>query len=718
MHNDNLLYYLMTLFTLLVAFLLPTTVVCSQSTSVSEHSSLSFHVASGGNDNYFVRDNVTSGQLVLTSPNNTSDLGFSRLVVALPAGNSGALVYFLPQQGHETATPIFSVSLKNETFTGVGEDFNNTGVQADLSFNAIATIGVTVIGAVRAMRDYVEGGGTMHEVFNYTLVDFNSTFIQLHRKWINSTIEDPSLYRGADLFLTTPAGSTAQFDVIPGNNGTMAPPTITIIVPQDRSDNGIDPQELFLSPTSMDGSGASALQTALQDLSNGNNTIAEQVSFLTSQDKFTAGGWRFLTYFGRDSMIALRLLMPIMTSDAIEAALGAVIERTNSTGALCHEETIGDYASFINIENNRSDLENQPFYDYKMIDTDLLLLPLLSYYFLDLPQGKDRAARFLTQDAKLQNGTYAQILNRTINYNLAHSNEGLGFGIFPFDVNAALVPASLRATEALINAGLISTNDIDANASEIGSIAAIWEQKSAALFKVNIDGNTAEGRLQDFVVQTNLSRTLLQDSKASNSNVVSSEVGVNETGRSVSFYALSLMEDGTPVEVLNSDLSFNLIYGFNLSQGFLQHVVDALQPYPRGLLMNIGMVVSNPAYVIWSFQQGPMAGGLARQLRLCSTNDSHISLVDTNPPPSSTLPTWCNNASFVQSLTDAQTRLWASINGARDSINTEVWLYSFDNSTNQLSVADLASLSTTGTESDAIQLWIFRFAGSYKSESN
>ena len=42
-------------------------------------------------------------------------------------------------------------------------------------------------------------------------------------------------------------------------------------------------------------------------------------------------------------MIALRLLMPILTSDAIEAALGAVIERVNITGALCHEETIGMY---------------------------------------------------------------------------------------------------------------------------------------------------------------------------------------------------------------------------------------------------------------------------------------------------------------------------------------------------------------------------------------
>lgn len=47
-------------------------------------------------------------------------------------------------------------------------------------------------------------------------------------------------------------------------------------------------------------------------------------------------------YFGRDSLIALRLLMPTLTFEAIESALGAVIERTNATGALCHEETIGE----------------------------------------------------------------------------------------------------------------------------------------------------------------------------------------------------------------------------------------------------------------------------------------------------------------------------------------------------------------------------------------
>lgn len=33
---------------------------------------------------------------------------------------------------------------------------------------------------------------------------------------------------------------------------------------------------------------------------------------------------------------------------------------------------------------------------------------------------------------------------------------------------------------------------------------------------------------------------------------------------------------------MNSDLSFNLMYGANVSRTFLERVVEALQPYPRG----------------------------------------------------------------------------------------------------------------------------------------
>ena len=98
--------------------------------------------------------------------------------------------------------------------------------------------------------------------------------------------------------------------------------------------------------------------------------------------------------------------------------------------------------------NNRSDLGNQPFYDYKarvhmfcslldgtdhriqMIDTgqscaasgvraaansnaDLFLLPTLEQFFLNLPQGSGRAPAFLAQNATLQNGTYGELLNRS-----------------------------------------------------------------------------------------------------------------------------------------------------------------------------------------------------------------------------------------------------------------------------------------------------------------
>lgn len=110
---------------------------------------LSFRVSSGGNDNFFLRDNVTSAQLLLTSHNSTSPL--RRLVVALPAGNSGALAYFLPLDSSEICSSL-AVRLVNGSFQTVTREFNNAGVQADLSIDGNATLGVTIIGAVRAMR--------------------------------------------------------------------------------------------------------------------------------------------------------------------------------------------------------------------------------------------------------------------------------------------------------------------------------------------------------------------------------------------------------------------------------------------------------------------------------------------------------------------------------------------------------------------------------------
>ena len=114
---------------------------------------LSFSVSSGSNDNYFLRDNATSAQLLLTS-GNASATQPRRLVVALPAGNTGALTYFIPQV-NSSDWKDFDVSVIKGTFTSTTEEFNNSGIQADLSFIGNASLGVTIIGAVRAMRGAV-----------------------------------------------------------------------------------------------------------------------------------------------------------------------------------------------------------------------------------------------------------------------------------------------------------------------------------------------------------------------------------------------------------------------------------------------------------------------------------------------------------------------------------------------------------------------------------
>lgn len=109
----------------------------------------SFQVTSGDNVNFFLRDNTTTAQLLLTKSSSSSEL--SRLVVALPAGNSGALTYFIPAIANNTDEQ-FAVTLQNGTLTSTTDDFDNVGVQADLRFSGNATMGVTIIGAVRAMR--------------------------------------------------------------------------------------------------------------------------------------------------------------------------------------------------------------------------------------------------------------------------------------------------------------------------------------------------------------------------------------------------------------------------------------------------------------------------------------------------------------------------------------------------------------------------------------
>lgn len=152
-----------------------------------------------------------------------------------------------------------------------------------------------------------------------------------------------------------------------------------------------------------------------------------------------------------------------------------------------------------------------------------------------------------------QNATYGNLLGLRPGQPVGDwrdSNQGLGYGFYPFDVNTALVPSSLRATQALLDTNVLP--DIGLNATEVGEIAGVWEGHAPKLFEVRVDAATAQQRLEDFVVRANLSKSLLN------------QTGSSAEGNKV-FYALSLKTNGTPVEVLNSDMSFDLVYGKNVS---------------------------------------------------------------------------------------------------------------------------------------------------------
>lgn len=392
-----------------------------------------------------------------------------------------------------------------------------------------------------------------------------------------------------------------------------------------------------------------------------------------------------------------------------------------------------------------------------MVDTDFLLLPSLEHYFLSIPQGANRSSAFLGRQATLQNGTYLSLLERNANWvldlaspfgnskkctdlvkirdanvgNWRDSNTGLGGGKFPFDVNTALVPGALRAIASLASAGVLPGN----YTSEASSLASAWEQNAAPCFKVTLSAQEAESRLLNFIPAANLSTSLLYGAGSLNSTVTNSSLlnrTSTDTNGNTTFYALSLNLNGSAVEVLHSDLGFTLLYASNVSESILRATVKALQPYPRGLLTNVGMVVANPAYdsnttniqvfndaayhgtVVWSWQQALMANGLINQLSRCGLeNDTRVDYIE-NPATSnstkksSSQPSWCKT-SLVNDLQNAQTLLWDSISGSSSVLYTEVWSPLFDNQTNKFTIGDLGAISPTGTEGDAVQLWSYGF---------
>lgn len=280
-----------------------------------------------------------------------------------------------------------------------------------------------------------------------------------------------------------------------------------------------------------------------------------------------------------------------------------------------------------------------------------------------------------------------------------------------------MVPAALRAISSLAGSLLPSSTEY-ANAR---AAADVWEEHGCAHFAVPVTPADADTRLAHYITAANLSSDLLYGAGSLNDSQtvsVSASYGWNDASQVLggdgasSLFALSLMSDFEPVPVQHSDLCFALLYSPTVAASLIQAAIEALQPYPRGLLTNAGMLVANAAYdpnvtapatfantayhgaVAWSWQQAFMAAGVERQLKLCDGSNGGEGE-----------PGWC---SLAFALRQAQTRLWDSIAGSASVLWTEVWTPVF-NQNGTFSIGDLGKLSSDGSEGDAIQLWSYAF---------
>ena len=292
------------------------------------------HLSDPPYENYFYSDCVIDAQIVVTSPLADSDLTVisPRLIVAWPAGNSGICAFFQPENG---TNGTLAVSLVNSTVgTPIGAtyqsppndtDIATVGTTATIQFNSSATLALAILGSVRTIRDFTEGSSVLRpqiqDAIQYNVT--NSGTAVLSRLWLdNKTVTELSFTPVGNATVPKVDTTTVYFGA--GEYTFLATFNYTQLTQ-------MSPEEV--------------LNNQSQALISQEPDQTTSLSFFSYSNKLLAGGWRFLTYFGRDSMIATLLLNPVISQgegSAVEAVIGAVLERINRTdGSVCHEETIG-----------------------------------------------------------------------------------------------------------------------------------------------------------------------------------------------------------------------------------------------------------------------------------------------------------------------------------------------------------------------------------------
>lgn len=199
------------------------------------------------------------------------------------------------------------------------------GISGEIGFNSSAMLTVAILGSIRTIRDFTEGPSLLRPQIQSAIKYSNiaNGGVSLSRLWLdNITVTTLSFIPMNATQKISISNTTVTFD--PGNyvfNASFDYPQLTEFTTKQ------------------------VLNNQSQNLITQKPAQTSALTFLSYTTKLLAGGWRFLTYFGRDSMISALLLDPVLSvgkNSSVEAVLAGVLERINRTdGSVCHEETIG-----------------------------------------------------------------------------------------------------------------------------------------------------------------------------------------------------------------------------------------------------------------------------------------------------------------------------------------------------------------------------------------
>lgn len=637
---------------------------------------LAYQLTEGQNLNAFVREGPVAAHLLLR---NGTD---PRILVAFPAGNSGVGLWFAPVG--RAATWRLEQAPRPITAPGVAGPQPAIVTLASIDAPELR-IKQAVLSSIRFLRDYQSVGRFPAEVAVEPVV--NRDTIRWSRPRLDGKpgyLLQIRLLSGSirDGVLVADAGRPLRMEILASSGETPL--------------NGLAPNELLNARAADDPLARNALQ------------------FLSYREKFLAGSWRFQTYFGRDTLMSLRLLMPVLQPQAIEAGLGSVLARLDARGDVAHEEGIGEFA--VVDRRKLGQRGDAAVLDYAMVDDDYMLAPVAASYLLN--RGNAAAAgTFLARPLVSEGvpGTTApagKLLVRNLRYVIdsarpfanrpdasrlvaigkgrltgqwRDSEEGLGRGRYAYDVNAVFVPAALEAAARMLRAGLLDrylTAEDRAALTEAEAMAAVWRDRAPGMFRVSVPAAQARPRIEGYARSLGIP--------------AAPALGALGTAPLV-FHAIALDDSGHPIPIVNSDEGFALMFAEPSPADLETYVTAAMRPFPAGLMTDIGMLVANAAQtdttvqgrftpaayhgaVVWSWQQALFAAGLERQLAR------------------SDLP-----AKTRTVLTTAQARLWRAIAATRATQSSELWSWAYTGG--RYRVVAFGAGKQDVDESNAAQLW-------------